>query len=452
MKLSEIARICAGVLHGTDLEISQVSTDTRTLVPGDLYVAVRGEHYDGADFIGEALARGAVAVVAERPVSQAPSLVEVPDARIALGHIAAAHVQRFDMQRVAVTGNSGKTTVKDMIACLLGTGTLATSGNLNNEIGVPLTLLRANEHCRFGVFELGASKAGDIAWTTSLVRPHIALITNVTGAHLAGFGSMQGIADAKAEIYQGVVAEGVAVINLDDAFSTFFSEVAKELGLRVVTVSARNPADLYARDIQTSPMHSTFQLCTHDQNLTVDLPLPGSHQVINALMALAVPLVLGMDMASVVPRLRAMQPVPGRMHAMSCFSGTLIDDSYNANPGSVRAAIDALLRMPEPRVLVFGGMAELGDISADSHAEIGAYARQTGIEELFAVGDAAIPAAREFGPGASIFLDVDAAVEPVVDRLKAGATLLVKGSRAFHMDSLVRQVCERKEGRSCCSG
>lgn len=184
----------------------------------------------------------------------------------------------------------------------------------------------------------------------------------------------------------------------------------------------------------------------------VDLPLPGSHQVINALMALAVPLVLGMDLASVVQRLKSLRPAPGRMHLMPCFSGNLVDDSYNANPGSVKAAIDALLQMPPPRVLVFGGMAEMGEISADMHAEIGAYARQAGLDEFFVIGDIATPAAREFGPDAECFPDVDAAAGPVIERLRAGATLLVKGSRAFHMDALVRRVIELEERHACCSG
>ncbi len=443
MSLSRICRWTGGVLHGPDGLIRAVSTDTRTIEPGSLFVALRGERFDGHQFLAEARAAGAVAALVEQ--YSGDGQIVVPDTRQALGRLAAGYAAQFRVPRVAVTGNAGKTTVKEMIAALLGEGTLSTQGNLNNDIGVPQTLLRFDKHCRQAVIELGASAPGEIAWTSSLVRPNVALITNVTGAHLEGFGSMDGIARAKAEIFTGCPQGGVAIINNDDDYADFFADAARQQKLSILRVGTRQTEEcsFYTEEMLLSEHGASFLLMPY--RLPVTVPLVGVHQVSNVLMAIAAVSALGFELDQVLPRLLKLRPVPGRMNVMACAGGTLIDDTYNANPGSVRAAIRWLADRPAPRTLVLGALAELGAGGEALMQELGREAREAGLEKLIALPGAEA-AARGFGGAAEQVADHAQAAARAATLLAGGGTVLVKGSRSARMEQVVQQLTTN-EGR-----
>lgn len=449
MKLSRVARFCDGQLAGADVEFSRVSTDTRDIRPGDLFVALRGERFDGHDFIAAAAKSGAVAVMSEQPVTQLPAVV-VDNSRRALGLLAAGWAAEYPLIRIAVTGNAGKTTVKEMIACMLSQqpGDEAvhfTRGNLNNDIGVPLTLLGVNHAHRYGVFELGANAPGEIAWTSSLVHPHIVMITNVTGAHLEGFGSMQGIADAKSEIYSATAPDAVAIINADDQFAGFFTTQALQVELHIVTVGQYSGADWHAEQIELHGSAVDFQLLHDGHRYHVHLPLPGAHQVNNALMAIAAVAVAGVSIELALSRLTRLQPVKGRMNIKACQGGTLVDDSYNANPGSVRVAIDWLATQSAPRALVLGNLGELGPDERNIHRQLGEYARAAGIDRLITVGALAAEAADAFGEGAEQADGHLSAAKLVQPMLSQGGTVLVKGSRSAGMDAVITALQSTEE-------
>ncbi|KAF0808960.1 UDP-N-acetylmuramoyl-tripeptide--D-alanyl-D-alan ine ligase [Alcanivorax sp. S71-1-4] len=440
MNLSRIAALTGGALVGPDIAIERVSTDTRTLQAGDFFVALRGKHFDAHDYLDQAAAAGARAALVERPTTAFDHYVQVQDSRRALGQLAAGWADQFPALRIGVTGNAGKTTVKEMIALMLGGQTLATRGNLNNDIGVPLTLLSLNDSHRFAVIELGANAPGEIRWTSSLAKPQIALITNVTGAHLEGFGTLQGIADAKAEIFTGMRAGSTAIINGDDAFADFFSAQAENAGLTLCRVSAEQAADFSATDIETDMDQVRFSLSVGGDFYPVMIPLPGRHQVSNALMALAAVNAAGIPLAQAIGRLATLKPVPGRVNRSACLGGTLIDDSYNANPGSVQAAIALLADYAAPRMLVLGALGELGPQAADIHRELGRAACAAGIEHLVVVGEGARPAAEGFGESARYAAHHEAAVQEARPVLQGGGTVLVKGSRSAQMDVVASQL------------
>lgn len=437
MRLSELARWADGRLVGEDREVSRLQIDSRKLQEGDVFLALKGERFDGHDFLAQAAAAGAVAAVVERPTETFVSCVEVSDSRRALGLIAKGWCDQFALRRLAVTGNAGKTSVKEMLACLLGDGTLATQGNFNNDIGVPLTLLRATAEQRFGVFELGANHAGEIAWTTSLVRPEVVLVTNVTGAHLEGFGSMQGIANAKAEIFSGAVTGATAVINLDDDFADFFRDEARRQGLKLLSVSSEGTADFSASGWREDAHGSHFELIHQGQRHRVTLPWAGRHQLNNALQAIAAVAALGLDVVPRLERLASLAPVTGRMVRHACDKGLLVDDSYNANPGSVLAAARWLAQQPRPRLLVLGGIAELGAESAALHRQLGEQLAELELEQLVTVGELAQPAAAGFGNKAQALTSRQQALPLAREVLAAGGSVLVKGSRAAAMEKLV---------------
>ncbi|MCH8544366.1 MAG: UDP-N-acetylmuramoyl-tripeptide--D-alanyl-D-alanine ligase [Alcanivorax sp.] len=449
MTLSTVAALTQGHRVGDDRSFLRVSTDTRQLAPGDLFVALRGERFDAHDYLEQAASAGACAAVVERPTTAFADYVQVADSRRALGELAAGWADRHTLTRVAVTGNAGKTTVKEMIAVMLGERTLATRGNLNNDIGVPLTLLSVKPEHRYGVFELGANAPGEIAWTSSLVKAQVGLITNVTGAHLEGFGTLQGIADAKSELFGGLAKGATAIINLDDSFASCFAERAAAAGLRLCRVGqaenvsaeaggvADHVADYVADDIQTDDTGVSFLLCRGGEQWPVRVPLPGRHQVSNALLAIAAVAACGETLGPAIQRLAGLQPVPGRINRSACLGGALIDDSYNANPGSVRVAIELLATCPAPRMLVLGGLGELGVQAADIHTGLGVAAREAGLDVLVTVGELAAPAAAGFGRGAIQVTSHDAAAREAQPILEAGGTVLVKGSRSARMDVVV---------------
>ncbi|WP_101674533.1 UDP-N-acetylmuramoyl-tripeptide--D-alanyl-D-alanine ligase [Alloalcanivorax mobilis] len=444
MRLSQIRDWTGGTLIGGDLTISAVNTDTRSLAPGDLFVALRGERFDGHDFIAQARQAGAVAALVDQagaPNSDFP-VVRVSDTRQGLGRLAAGYARQFPVPRVAVTGNAGKTTVKEMIAVMLGEDTLYTRGNLNNDIGVPLTLLRLNAGHRRAVIELGANAPGEIAWTSALVTPQVALVTNVTGAHLEGFGSMDGIARAKAEIFGGCGDGATAVINNDDSYADFFAGEARALGLSVLRVGGED-GELRAERISFDDRGAEFLLSP--SGVRVRLPLAGAHQVGNAVLALGAVQALGLDPSSVADRLALLKPVPGRMNVIPCQGGTLVDDTYNANPGSVRAAITWLACRPTPRALVLGAMGELGPDAADLMRGLGAEAAAAGIETLVTLPGAE-PAAEGFGAGAYTVENHNSAAERAAETLARGGSVLIKGSRSARMEQVVQRLTDTGRG------
>lgn len=437
MRLSQVADWTHGEWDGKDILVKAVCTDSRHIAEQSLFVAIKGERFDGHAYVDSALQQGACAALVEQSASApADQVIKVEDTRRGLGQLAAGYARQFNLPRIAVTGNAGKTTVKEMMAALLGPAALATKGNFNNDIGVPLTLLRLRQQHEFGVFELGANAPGEIAWTSSLVSPDVAMITNVTGAHLEGFGSMQGIADAKAEIFSGCAEGATAVINVDDSFSAFFKQQALRHGLTPVLVSQSAAADLWAEQIIAHEASVSFLLQPH--NIAISIPMPGRHQVSNALMALAAVEAVTGDIIDRAHLLGTLASVPGRMQVHKIAGGTLVDDSYNANPGSVRAAIDWLASQPSPRCLVLGGLAELGNFGPSILADLGADTRRAGIERLVLMPESR--AAANTFPHAQIATDHDAAALYAKQTLEQTGTVLVKGSRSAAMEQVVQRI------------
>lgn len=449
-------------LNGVGFE--RVESDTRKLAPGCLFVALKGPNFDGHDFLAQAEAQGAVAAVVERYV-EASNLAQIvcADTRLGFGLIARAQRERWQGPLVAITGNSGKTTVKEMTAALLGAlgDTLATTANLNNDFGVPQTLLRLRENHRAAVVELGANHLGEIAWTTQLVRPDVAIITNVTGAHVGEFGGMGHIAQAKGEILLGLSAQGTAILNRDDHYYPLWARMAQPRSVMTFGLGERTPTQ-HAGAGQTHPKQKdpdvtasalscdsqgryAFTLVFKGQALgDVQLPLLGRHNVSNALAAAAAALALGVSPAEVVRRLSTLASLPGRLSVEAGLNDwRLLDDSYNANPGAVKAALDALVALPGPHWCALGAMGEMGADSDALHAEIGAYAANIGITSLLTLGDAARPASEAFGRGLH-FNDHATLVRHLIHSMPPGASLLVKGSRSARMEHVVNALRLKK--------
>ncbi|MFP4243991.1 MAG: UDP-N-acetylmuramoyl-tripeptide--D-alanyl-D-alanine ligase [Ectothiorhodospira sp.] len=432
LSLSEVARITGGRLHGADRAVAGVCTDTRQPAPEALFVALRGPRFDAHRFVDPELP--AAALLVEHPVSSPLPRVEVDDTRRALADLAAAWRQRCTARVVALTGSNGKTTVKEMLAAILRTAgsVLSTHGNLNNELGVPLTLLSLSPEDRFAVIEMGANHPGEIAGLTALAAPDVALITNAGPAHLEGFGSVEAVARAKGEIFQGLGPDGVAVLNADDPHAGYWAGL--NTARRVMRFGLRPGVEVSG---EVDPRGHLF-ITTGGGAVTVALPLAGAHNHGNALAATAVALALGVDLAAVKSGLEAMPPVPGRLVTRDGRDGVrLIDDSYNANPASVRAAIDVLARESGRRFLVLGDMGELGEAGPALHAAVGRDAVARGLDGLWATGPLSRHAVEAFGPGGRHFPDRQALVAALQDELKVGDAVLVKGSRSQHMETVV---------------
>lgn len=429
----------------SQVEFSGVSTDTRTLGHGQLFVALRGEHFDGHRFLAQAQEKGAVAVVVDQadPRLEIPQL-QVPDTLAALAALAKGNRAESGADLIAVTGSSGKTTVREMTASILAElgATLATEGNLNNHIGVPLTLFRLSSEHRFGVIELGASGLGEIAYTVAMVAPKVAILTNAGQAHLEGFGSYQNIIQAKGEIIDGVVAGGTVVLDRDDPAFDQWARRAK--GLRVVSVSrAGHPeADYLAHEVQVAESGLAFDVRGPDNwYARLRLCLPGKHNVTNAMLALAACRQLGAGKRQIEAGLAGVQPVKGRLQVLQPAKGlTLIDDSYNANPTSMKAAIDVLAGYPGPRVLVLGAMAELGAEAAELHRQVGEHAFRRGIDRLLVVGAGAEAYGSGFGNQTEFFQRHEQAVDAITDGIHGAVTILVKGSRSSAMNLVVEGI------------
>ncbi len=441
--LGELAAAVSGELRGADLRVQRLSTDTRGLAPGDLFVALRGERYDAHDFVAEAVAAGAAALLVDRDVDVAAPVVRVDDTLRALGRLAAWWRSRFDIPVAGVTGSNGKTTVKEMLASILsalGPG-VVTRANLNNEIGAPLTLLGLTPADRYAVIEMGARKSGDIAYLVGIAAPSVTVITNAAPAHLAGFGDIAGVARAKGEIFSGLPADGIAVMNVDDPRVGLWQVMAGSR--RIVGFGLRHPAEVSARDLRANDAPGcSFELRTPAGAVDVDLQLPGRHNVMNALAAAAMAHALGMSPDDIARGLRAMRPVAGRLQTRAGIGGIrVIDDTYNANPGSVKAALEVLATCggSGQRLLVLGDMGELGNAARALHEQIGRQARVVGVDRIYAVGDLASVAAGVFGNGARHFDSHEALIAGLRADLSGAraATVLVKGSRTMRMERVV---------------
>ena len=438
--LAAVAREVQGRLLGADQAFGVVTKDTRALGAGSLFVAIPGDRFDGNDFVHEALAKGAAGALVSRLASSPLAQIEVRDSRRALGAMARAWRASFTIPVVAVTGSSGKTTVKELVASILSVSRsiCVTQGNLNNDIGVPLTLMRLTTEHDAAVIELGANHAGEIDYLASLAQPTVGIITNAAAAHLEGFGSLRGVCVAKGELLDHLPRAGTAVLNADDQFRGDW--VARSRCEFTVTFGFAPSADCRV----LGPPHflangSEFRMHLPDgEEADVWLPLLGRQNVANALAAAAAAQAVGTSVEDIVAGLARATPVRGRLRAVPGRGGaTIIDDSYNANPGSVRAAIDHLAALEGRRILVLGNMAELGPTGPALHEEIGEYARGR-CDMLLAIGDLASEAAKAFGAEGRSVADIEAARAALDPLLARDVTVLVKGSRVMGLDRLVR--------------
>jgi UDP-N-acetylmuramoyl-tripeptide--D-alanyl-D-alanine ligase len=443
-RLSDVARRLDLRLAGKDAEFLRVVTDTRVLQRGDLFVALVGERFDGHEFVLRAASLGAVgAIVSQRADSVMPQII-VPDTLQALQQYAKSWRSDFhDLPVVGVTGSNGKTTTKQLLAAALASrgAVLATEGNLNNHIGVPITLLRLRRGHRAAVIEMGANHAGEIAALAALAQPTVGIVTQAGDAHLEGFGSREGVARAKGEMFAALGPKGTAIINADDAYADLWRGLAGRA--RVVTFGLTASADVHASDIQAGDDRTHFILHTPDGNAPVELALLGRHNVANALAASAAAWVVGVTPAAIATGLQQAGAVPGRLHWKSTWSGArLLDDTYNANPTSLGAALDLLSQVSGERWLALGDMAELGPQSEELHAAVGEQARRAGVSRLFAAGPLSALAARAFGEGAQHFASVQKLIDALQSELQVGTSLLVKGSRSARMDRVVAALAD----------
>ncbi len=439
--LGLVAESVHGVLHGPDRGFDAVSSDTRSLRADELFVALRGPNFDAADFIAEAERIGAAGALVEQHLDSGLAQVVVADTRQALADFARAWRQRFDLPVVGITGSNGKTTVKEMTAAIFrahagdASEVLATRGNLNNDIGLPLTVLELRPSHRAAVFEMGASAPGEIAYLAAVAQPSVGIVTNAGPAHLEGFGSLEGVAQAKGELFASLPADGTAIINRDDAF--FDEWLARCPGCRVLSFGLGPHADVRASDIRGDGAALEFTLHLTDTKFPVHLGLAGQHNVRNALAAAAAALATGVERGAVQQGLAGLVHSAGRLRRLESATGAVIfDDSYNANPASLQAAIEFLAGQPGETWLVLGDMKELGTDSAPLHRESGAAARKAGLSRLLCVGEESRAAVTAFGAGASWFESRDALVAAVEADLGPGVTLLVKGSRSMGMETV----------------
>ena len=449
LRLSAIAAPLSGRLLGADAAFASVCTDSRTLQPGQLFVALVGPNFDGHAYLADVAAKGAAGALVSRPVADvALAQLLVDDTRLALGRLGALNRQAYRGPLAAVTGSSGKTTIKEMLASILRAGlrgpVLATRGNLNNELGVPLTLLQlAREHVG-AVIELGANHVGEIAYTVRLAKPQVAIISNAGNAHVGEFGGPEKIVEAKGEILDGLPADGVAVLNRDDtAFSTWQARAGARRVLSFALHDAQ--ADFHAGDLQRDARGCpAFTLHGPFAPVSIQLNLLGAHNVANALAAAAAAHALGVAPQAIRQGLEDLQPMPGRAAARLTDSGLrIIDDSYNANPLSMCAAVDILAGFSGRTVLVLGDMGELGEWAEQGHREVGAYAVGK-VDSLYAVGPLMAHAVAAFGVGAKHFAD-QAGLIDALRHEQGTTTILIKGSRSSAMERVVAALCGSEE-------
>ncbi len=441
MSVQDAAAMVKGRASGGNPVFNGVSTDTRTVKAGALFVALRGERFDGHAFLDQAKSAGALAAMVDRKFSGTPPMptIVVDDTKLALGALAGGWRARFAPTLIAVTGSNGKTTVKEMLAAILRhhagpkdemSAVLATTGNLNNDIGLPLTLLRLRDHHRWAAIELGMNHKGEIAYLAGIARPGVALVNNAQREHLEFMKSVDEVAAENASVYEALPPQGVAVVNADDAHADFFREAA---GKRRVVDFALERKALISGGYTLKALQSEIEIRTPAGDAQATLAIPGLHNVRNALAAAACAFAVGIKEKVIAEGLSTFRPYTGRLQVKSTASGaTVIDDTYNANPDSVRAAIDVLAGCPAPTVLVLGDMGEVGEQGAEFHREVGSYALSKKITNLLAIGEATRHAVEAFGKGGQHFDSIESLLSSI-----QGKSILVKGSRFMKMERVV---------------
>lgn len=451
MSLAAVAKSCGVVARQPDIIFSGVSIDSRKVQPGDIFVALKGERFDAHEFLQTVAKSGAAAALVEKiDHSIALPQLEVADTVQALGKVAAENRAMFAGKVVGLTGSAGKTTTKEMIAAILAQqgNPLVTAGNLNNHIGVPLTLLRLSPENDSAVIEMGASAVNEIRYLTCMVKPDVALVTNVAAAHLEGFGSIENVAKGKREIFEGLPENGTAIINLDNDWTAAWKNNLAP-GIRVLTYSMQMPADLYASAIQQKRDGLSFILHARGEEHRVQLAFLGRHNVGNAVAAAACCVASGISLEKIVAGLQIAKPYKGRLQSKKGVNDCLvIDDSYNANPASVRMAVDALVACEGRKILVLGDMGELGVDSRALHTEIGAYAKAAGVESFLATGELSKSAADSFGDGAHYFDNWQLLAASCIEQATKNSVFMVKGSRSAGMDRVADALVEAR-GVSC---
>ncbi len=448
MMLSEVAKAVSGQLIGDDIEVKSIGIDSRKIVKNQLFIAIKGENFDGNTFAGVAINLGAGAVIISDANSLARPAVLVKNTRLALGLLAKYWRNKFALPLVAVTGSNGKTTVKEMIVAILNAANknvIATQGNLNNDIGMPITLLNLQQKHDVAVIEMGMNHLGEIDYLTRIAQPTVAVINNAGTAHIGELGSRENIAKAKGEIFAGLADTGTAVINADDDFADYWKSLnqhKKMITFGLNDLDRQKQADVTAVFVEKDGVNQV-NLTTPNGNVAFNLALLGKHNVSNALAASACAVALGVVNADIASGLSHMQAVYGRLQRKAGFNGAMIfDDTYNANPDSMKAAIDVLATQ-QNCIFVMGDMAELGENAPQMHADIGLYAKQKGIEQLYTFGDLSAKANDIFGQNAAHFSDLESLVFALKSQMKPTITVLVKGSRAMQMERVVNQILEK---------
>lgn len=442
--IADVAEQLDATLIGENITIEGVTTDTRSVEPGQLFVALQGPNFDAHDFAEDAIKAGAKALLVNRELTVAVPQLVVKDTLTALGQMAAWWRSQLSIPFMAVTGSNGKTTVKEMLASIFSKlgNTLATKGNLNNHIGVPLTLLSVTKEHDSAIIEMGANHPKEISYLTNMTKPNVAMINNAAAAHLEGFGSLEGVANAKGEIYEGLDSDGVAVVNADDQFADLWRELTKSN--KRLTFGCEQPADVsceWQGDIEGNKLNVHTPAGDFDCNLK----LLGKHNVMNALAATAVSIGAGVDIKDIKKGLEAMQSVPGRMQPNKGLSGSsIINDTYNANPTSLNAGLGVLAECKGKKVLVLGDMGELGEDVEKFHAQAGEMATQVGVDQLFTLGNFSEHATNAFGAGAKHYEEISELIDDVKASLSKDTTVLVKGSRAMHMERVVEALVDNQ--------
>lgn len=439
MRLSAAANLLSGELVGPDAEFIFVSSDTRQIKKGDLFIALKGPNFDGHDFVSAAKKQGAIAALVHHAIDTELPQIVVKDTLQALGQLAAFRRQQTDIPVIGLTGSCGKTTTKSMIASILQTcgPSLATEGTLNNDIGVPLTLMRLLPEHQYAVIEMGANHQNEIHYVTKITRPDVALITNVAPVHLEGFGGIDGIAKGKGEIFEGLTADGIAILNADDVYVDYWRELLK--GRKVIYFGLNKKADVTAKNIQlTSEGTASFELVVRNSSLPITLNILGQHNVMNALAAAAATTAIGIDIAAIQKGLLSFTPVNKRLVEYSGHAGAqVIDDSYNANPTAFLAVLQILQRKNGEKILIMGDMKELGDKAEEYHTQLGHQAREHGISKLYGYGQMSALTVKAFGKEGRHFSDQEELIATVKPTLHSEAVVLVKGSRSMKMERIV---------------
>ena len=433
LTLAQVAQMTGGVLHGQDVAVTRVERDSRAVQAGDLFIALHGERFDAHDFLPQVAGKASGAVVS-RYVDAAIPQVVVDDVRLALGRLAAAWRQQYQQPVVGLTGSNGKTTLKEMLTAILSLKgqTLATLGNLNNDIGMPLTLLRLRASDQYAVIEMGANHFGEIDYLTRIACPDVAVLNNAGAAHLEGFGDIAGVARAKGEIFNGLGAAGIAVINADDTYADYWQSLNPQR--KVLRFGMDNAADVQG----FTDADNQFYLQAQGQTLAVNLQLLGRHNQMNALAAAAAALALNVPLATIVQGLGCLQPVKGRLcPKQGTHGGLVIDDTYNANPTSTAAAVAVLAGLKGKKMLILGDMGELGETGEQLHAAIGQQAAVLGVDEMYTLGSLSAAASAAFGAKGYAFNDLESLLAAAQPALHAGTHVLVKGSRSARMERVV---------------